>query len=120
MSDVVGKVAGAIEDAEFGYSMNLTSLVDGVSTYTLTYSDGSPPLEFPGTDEAYAHIASKRAAARARSAIAAMPLELLIREAYVRGVEWNEENPLDREYRFKAAADYADKVLSAALKGEVE
>ncbi len=49
-----------------------------------------------------------------------MPLELLIREAYVRGVEWNEENPLDREYRFKAAADYADKVLSAALKGEVE
>ncbi len=44
MSDVVGKVAGAIEDAEFGYSMNLTSLVDGVSTYTLTYSDGSPPL----------------------------------------------------------------------------
>jgi hypothetical protein len=52
----------------------------------------------------------------ARAAIEAMPLEQLIRDAYVRGVEWNEENPLDREYRFKASADYADKVLSAALQ----
>ena len=62
--------------------------------------------------------------AMARAAIEAMPLEQLIRAAYVRGVEWNEENPLDRDYRFKAAADYADKTLSsavdAALKGEAE
>lgn len=32
--------------------------------------------------------------------------------AYARGVEWNEENPLDREYRFKAAGDFADKALN--------
>lgn len=32
--------------------------------------------------------------------------------AYARGVEWNEENPLDREYRFKAAGDWADKALN--------
>ncbi len=50
----------------------------------------------------------------ARAAIEAMPLEKMIIEAYLRGVEWKEENPLDldREYRFKAARDYADKTLS--------
>jgi hypothetical protein len=42
-----------------------------------------------------------------------MPFERLIINAYLRGVEWNEENPLDREYRFKAAEDYADKTISA-------
>lgn len=51
----------------------------------------------------------------ARAAIEAMPFERLIINAYLRGVEWNEENPLDREYRFKAAEDYADNALSAAL-----
>lgn len=55
----------------------------------------------------------------ARAAIEAMPIEQLIIAAYVRGVEWNEENPLDREYRFKAAGDYADKTLFAALSEEV-
>lgn len=57
--------------------------------------------------------------AMARAAIEAIPLEKLLMAAYVRGVEWNEENPLDREYRFKAAGDYADKTISAALNEEV-
>jgi hypothetical protein len=50
----------------------------------------------------------------ARAAIEAIPLEQWIMRAYVRGAEWNEENPLDRKYRFKAAGDYADKLLSEA------
>lgn len=53
--------------------------------------------------------------AMARAAIEAMPLEQLIQDAYVRGVNWSNENPTDQYYRFKAAADYADKTLSAAL-----
>ena len=57
----------------------------------------------------------------ARAAIEAMPLEQLIRDAYVRGVDWAYETILDPEcrfdrgYRVKASADYADKILSAAL-----
>lgn len=34
--------------------------------------------------------------------------ERLVIDAYARGVEWCEENPVDREYRFKAAQDFAD------------
>lgn len=78
--------------------------------------EASEPGEFEEQDPGY--VSAYRRCARA--AIEAMPLEQLVRDAYVRGVEWNEENPLDREYRFKASADYADKVLSAALKGEAE
>lgn len=45
-------VAKAIEDAddEFGYCMELTQLVDGVSTYTLTYNGDAEPLEFGSTN----------------------------------------------------------------------
>lgn len=53
--------------------------------------------------EPYIESAARAAVEVMRPAISA---------AYVRGVEWNEENPLDREYRFKAAADYADKATS--------
>ncbi|MBZ9922844.1 hypothetical protein LB579_34910 [Mesorhizobium sp. BR1-1-7] len=49
---------------------------------------------------------------QARAAIEATQIEQMIINAYVRGVEWNEENPLDREYRFKAAGDYADAALA--------
>lgn len=69
---IVEAVADALEKAEFGFSMELTRLVDGVSTYTLTYSDDAPPLEFEYTDDAYDHIAKRRRQTQARAAIAAM------------------------------------------------
>jgi len=38
-------------------------------------------------------------------------------DAYLRGIEWRKENPTHTDYpfRFKAARDYADKALTAAL-----
>lgn len=69
--DMVEAAAKAMDDAEFGFSLNLTRLVDGVSTYTLTYSDGSPTLEFEDTDEAYEHVAQRKRLIQARAALAA-------------------------------------------------
>ena len=69
--EMVEVVAEAMHDAEFGYDLNLIRLVDGVSTYRLTYSDGTPPIEFDDMDEAYAHIAAKKRSAQARAAISA-------------------------------------------------
>ncbi|TIM07563.1 hypothetical protein [Mesorhizobium sp.] len=63
--------AKAMDDAEFGFTLNLTRLVDGVSTYTLTYSDGSPPLEFGATDGAYEHVAQRKRLTQARAALTA-------------------------------------------------
>jgi hypothetical protein len=41
-------------------------------------------------------------------------IEEMLVAAYVRGVEWHNENrtPADFRYRFKAARDYADKTLA--------
>lgn len=61
--------AKAMDDAEFGFSLMLTRLVDGVSTYTLTYSDGSPQLEFEDTDRAYEHVAQRKRLTQARAAL---------------------------------------------------
>ena len=69
--EMVEVVADALSDAEFGYDLNLIRLVDGVSTYRLAYSDGTPPIEFDDMDEAYAHIAAKKRSAHARAAISA-------------------------------------------------
>lgn len=63
--------AKAMESAELGYHLRLTGLVDGVHTYTLTYDDGTPPLNFDNIDDGYAHIASKRRLAQATAAITA-------------------------------------------------
>lgn len=62
----------AMASAEFGYSLHLTRLVDGVSTYTLTYSDGSDVLEFESMDEGYDHIANKKKGTQARAAFTAL------------------------------------------------
>lgn len=68
-TELIEAAARAIQDAdEIGYSLNLTRLVDSESTYVLTYTDGSEPLEFSDTDPAYEHIARKRATARALAA----------------------------------------------------
>ena len=70
-SEMVEAVAKALKDAEFGYDLGLFRLVDGVSTYRLTYSDGEPPIEFDDMDDAYAHIADKKRLAQAKGMIAA-------------------------------------------------
>lgn len=59
-------VAKAIGDADaaFGYSCNLTRLVDGIATYTLTMA-GYEPAEFDSIDDAHLVIAERRNAARA-------------------------------------------------------
>lgn len=69
----VERVAAAMEAAEFRYRMELTRLVDGVSTYTLTYDDASEPLTFETTDECYEHVAKRKRETQARAALAAMP-----------------------------------------------
>lgn len=69
MTTMIERVAKAIEGADVGYSMNLTRLVDGVHTYTLTYDDGTPPLEFGSTDDVYDHVTARRQFARARAAL---------------------------------------------------
>lgn len=72
MSRIVERIAAALAQAEVGYSLSLTRLIDGVSTYTLTYDDGTPPLEFDYNDDAYAHIAAKKRAKAARLVLEAM------------------------------------------------
>lgn len=57
---IVDAIAKALENAEFGFSLQLTRLVDGESTYTLRYSDGSEPIEFDDIDNGYAHVAEKK------------------------------------------------------------
>lgn len=69
--EMVEAAARAMEEAEFGYNLSLTRLVDGVHTYTLTYSDGSDPIEFDDMDAAYAHVAGKQRAAQAIAALTA-------------------------------------------------
>lgn len=80
MNEILERVADALERAEVGYHLCLTRLVDGVSTYTLTYDDDSPPLEFDDNSDAYAHIAAKKRLKAAKLAIEAMrePTEAMI------------------------------------------
>lgn len=68
---LVERIAAAIGDAEIGYSINLTRLVRGVSTYTLAYEDGET-LKFPSLDAATAHLRTRRHAARATAALRAI------------------------------------------------
>lgn len=61
-------------DAEFGYSLQLTWLVDGVSTYTLTLSDGTPPVEL-SYDEGQEIIAHKKSLILARAVISSIEID---------------------------------------------
>lgn len=72
MSEMVERVARAIDEADVGYSINLTRLVDGVSTYTLRYHGLSDLLEFGSYDEASEHVRAARDERRARAAIEAL------------------------------------------------
>jgi len=65
------EAAKAVDAAEFGYHLQLTSLVDGVSTYTLTYNDLPEPLTFSDIDDAYLHLADRKRTTQATAAITA-------------------------------------------------
>lgn len=72
MDDLKEKIADAIEGAQVGYQLRLTSLVDGVSTYTLTYDDELGNLTFDCIDDGYAHIAARKRARAAELALQAI------------------------------------------------
>jgi ribosomal protein L37AE/L43A len=70
---MVEAVADAIEGAQFGYSCRLTSLVNGVSTYTLIYDDpdDAGPFEFTSMDDAHDHINKRKRRLQALAALEA-------------------------------------------------
>lgn len=70
MVERVAQAIAAVEDLP--YSIRLVRLVDGFSTYRLSFEDGSSPIEFDGIDAAHEHLANVRADRRARVAIEAM------------------------------------------------
>ncbi len=76
-AEMVERVANALEQADVRYRMELTRLVDGESTYTLTYGDGRM-FEFPDTDEVYAHVRRTKREVAARAALSAIPLDRVV------------------------------------------
>jgi len=70
------QISAAIEMSEIEWSMSLTSLVDGVSTYSLTYQGDPDVYTFHDTDDLYAHVAKRRNDARADAALAAIDAAL--------------------------------------------
>ena len=52
---LIRAISVAIEEAQAGYTCQLTRLVDGLSTYTLCYGD-EPTQEFSSIDEAHEYI----------------------------------------------------------------
>ncbi len=68
----IEKVAKAIEAADCGYSIKLTSLTSEGSVYTLDLCDGSDLQTFPDAEDARAFANRHRSMARAKAAIAAL------------------------------------------------
>jgi hypothetical protein len=69
-ADDVERVAQAIENADVGFSVRLTRLVDDVSEYTANF--GSETRIFDCYDDASEWVNALRSRAKARAAIAAM------------------------------------------------
>jgi hypothetical protein len=114
MSEMIKRIADAIEGAEVGYSLRLTRFVDGISTYTLTYDDGTPPLEFESNSDAYEHIAAKKRAKAARLVLEAMR-EPTYEMAFADDVkEW----PEDAKACWRAMIDVALADVSRSGSGE--
>lgn len=65
-------IARAIFEAEVEYSMNLTRLVDGVHTYTLTLYKTREVLEFDNTEDLYALVVERKRLAGATAALTAL------------------------------------------------
>lgn len=80
--DIVALIAEAIAnaDAGIGYSIRLVGLVDGVSTYTLTYQDEPEVLEFPSHADATDHVVARRNLERAKAVLAALRARTPVKE----------------------------------------
>lgn len=72
-TEMIGKIASAIglADDAFGYSFNMTKLIDGVATHTLTM-DGFEPVDFEDRDDGYRLIAERRNRLRAKAILEAL------------------------------------------------
>jgi len=80
MDDLTDKIADAIAGAEIGFSMSLIRLVDGVHTYSLTYSDGErfefcddDTDDFDAQDRLYAHVRARKRRMQASAVLAVLP-----------------------------------------------
>lgn len=80
------RVAKAIEGASFNFSIHLTRLVDGVSTYTLTTAEGS--RDFFSHEEAYEDLTRQKRFRQARAVLS------VVLEAAAEAVESLPENEL--------------------------
>jgi hypothetical protein len=65
---LIQSVAEAIEAADVGYNLRLTKLVDGISEYTLTYSDGEEHV-FEIAEDCYRHVRERLLRDKAQAAI---------------------------------------------------
>lgn len=81
-SEMVERIAQAIDGAEVCYRMELTRLVDGESTYTLHIQ--GEVLEFSDTDGAYEHVRQVKNRVRALAVLKALrePNKGMIDAAY--------------------------------------
>ena len=75
MSDLRDEIAEAILNSKVGFRMELIRLVDGESTYRLTYDDGEShdfvgDWEVDATDELYAHVEARKRYAQADAVLA--------------------------------------------------
>lgn len=80
-------------DDEFSYSFNLTKLVDGVATQTLTMP-GFDPVEFEDREDGYQLIAERRNAARTDAILDVLRLshspDKAVREALEGFIAWRD------------------------------
>ncbi|MGH6754919.1 MAG: hypothetical protein ACREDP_22400 [Bradyrhizobium sp.] len=110
---LIEQVARAIRDADIGYSIQLTRLVDGVHTYA-TVVNGQPAMEFDCYEDASEHARGQRETAKARAAIAVM------REACAEVQPSTAENPSESAYergKFDGVMAYAAAIDAALQEG---
>lgn len=80
MSEMVKRVRDALRNANVGYSISLTRLVDGVSTYEVVIHGDCCMREFSSHEEALEYVTERREEGRARAAIETLrePTELML------------------------------------------
>jgi hypothetical protein len=71
MSEMIERIGKALAPVECFYSMKMISLVDGISTYEVTYDDGEKQ-QYVGIDAAYEDIKRRKGIALGRAALEAI------------------------------------------------
>lgn len=114
-SDVVARVSELIEKADQpSYRLELTRLVDGEHTYTLTI-EGEPTTEHEYTDDAYAHLGEvkrRRREAAIRTLLKASPVPVAISREEVAEEIWRRFAP-SYEETFAECANRSEYLLAA-------